>query len=259
VFLVGLDPGKVRDPSALVVVERKVAEGNKAIYDVTHMERRSLGTSYSCVVDRTVEVMGNLPIGSRLLFDATGVGAVIVDLLRQEGLRPIPVTITAGTQESQGPDGTRRVPKSRLITPVQVLLQSGRLRIAAALPEAEALVQELLDFRSAVSRAGHVTYAAREGAHDDLVIAVALCLWYGRHGGREPSQVRRIMDPRYLIFGARGWQDRNRRKSLYLVDPDRAGLPGLLYRGRQSGPRLIDILNEDMPSGLSSAVRRRHR
>jgi hypothetical protein len=37
---------------------------------------------------------------------------------------------------------------------------------------------ELLDFRRKLSDAGRATYAARTGAHDDLVLAVAIACWW---------------------------------------------------------------------------------
>jgi hypothetical protein len=63
---------------------------------------------------------------------------------------------------------------------VQVLLQSGRLLITEALPEAGALVRELLSFQNRITASTHDAYDAwREGAHDDLVLAVALTCWWG--------------------------------------------------------------------------------
>ena len=65
-------------------------------------------------------------------------------------------------------------------------LQAGRLRIAAALPEAGTLRAELENFRAKIGAAGHDSYGAgddwREGNHDDLVLAAALAVWFGEHG-----------------------------------------------------------------------------
>ena len=58
------------------------------------------------------------------------------------------------------------------------------------LPDAPVLKAELENFRVKISLAGHDTYAAgagdewRQGAHDDLVLAVALACWYGEQGPR---------------------------------------------------------------------------
>ena len=52
----------------------------------------------------------------------------------------------------------------------------------ADLPETPTLTAELAGFQMKVTAAGHDQYGAwREGAHDDLVLAVALAVWYGEH------------------------------------------------------------------------------
>ena len=52
-------------------------------------------------------------------------------------------------------------------------LHTGELKIAAALSDAE----------RKVSDAGRATYNARTGAHDDLVLAVAIALWWATTSG----------------------------------------------------------------------------
>jgi hypothetical protein len=67
---------------------------------------------------------------------------------------------------------------------VQVLLQTGRLKIDANLQEASFLTAELQAFKYSISASGHDRYgndvaAWREAAHDDLVLATAVACWYG--------------------------------------------------------------------------------
>lgn len=106
---------------------------------------------------------------------------------------PRPVTITGG-QEVNG----LNIPKRQLVSRVQALLQTHRLKIAAHLPLADALQAELLAFRSKISVSGHDTYEAwRESDHDDLVLALALACWR-RHRHSPPRLIRpggRIEDP----------------------------------------------------------------
>jgi len=46
-------------------------------------------------------------------------------------------------------------------------------------PEAEVLVNELLNFEVKITAAANDVYGAwREGTHDDLVLAVALACWW---------------------------------------------------------------------------------
>jgi hypothetical protein len=114
----------------------------------------------------------------RLVADATGVGAPVVDLLRAAHLpcSLTPVTITSGDRaHSQGDHW--HVPKRDLLNNLLVLLEAGELRIPRKLTEAGALVREL----SAVEmrhRPGGVRMGADgSGEHDDLVMAVALACW----------------------------------------------------------------------------------
>jgi hypothetical protein len=59
-----------------------------------------------------------------------------------------------------------------------------------------ALETELKDFRRRVSEAGRYSFAARTGAHDDLVLAVAIALWRAARrkrtfgSSRTPPKVR---------------------------------------------------------------------
>jgi hypothetical protein len=67
--------------------------------------------------------------------------------------------------------------------PTSVLLQGGRLKVAGALRDQPVLVRELLNFQVRIDPlTAHDSYGAwREGAHDDLVLAVALACWRGEH------------------------------------------------------------------------------
>ena len=69
------------------------------------------------------------------------------------------------------------MPKLQLIGGVQALLHEGRLQIKQSLPDAETLVKELRDFRIRYSNSGHLSFGAREGKHDDLVLALAIAVW----------------------------------------------------------------------------------
>ena len=57
------------------------------------------------------------------------------------------------------------------------------LKILRELDEAETLVRELQDFRTEFTAAGHLTFNARRGKHDDLVLALAIAVWRAHGGG----------------------------------------------------------------------------
>lgn len=168
-----------------------------------HLERFPLGTRYPVIVERVAHLMHTPPLAGDawLVADATGVGAPVTDEFRKVLRNIADVTITGGTTVGVDVDSTYRytVPKRDLVSTLQALLQSDRLKIAAGLPEAGTLVDELLAFEVSVSEAAHDTYEGRKGAHDDLVLAVAMACWFrgyqmtnvdrahARHAARESA------------------------------------------------------------------------
>ena len=87
--------------------------------------------------------------------------------------------ITGGDVEGRGEDGSYQVPKRNLVSELQILLQSGRLKIAGALELAEVLKSEQTNFKVKINlKTSHSSYEAwRENEHDDLVLATALGSW----------------------------------------------------------------------------------
>ena len=154
------------------------------VYEVRHLERLPLGTRYPEVVGRIKALLSTPPLADEcaLAVDATGVGVAVTDMLRNAGLHFDRVTITSGEKEIR--ERSRwRVPKRDLISACQVLLQQRRLKIAASLPEAKILTDELLNFRYKITQASNLTYESwREGAHDDLVLALSLAVWEAEKG-----------------------------------------------------------------------------
>jgi hypothetical protein len=173
-----------------------------------HLERFELGTKYSKVVERVKQILLREPIRrrlkrARLLVDKTGVGAAVVDGFWQAGVRPISVTIHGGSNINVEPHGYR-VPMRNLVAAAQVLLQSGRLKIAEGLPEAQTLKKELLNFRQKIDpRTAHDSYEHwREGDHDDLVLATALAAWYREHINAA-AETRNVRQGGFSVKGER--------------------------------------------------------
>ncbi len=190
-YFIGLDLGQAVDYTALAILERTWRDtGGQRVtrYDVGHLERPPRGTSYPAIValvqQRATAAAARGTVVA-VAVDRTGVGAPVVDLLQRARLpgRIVPITITGG--DTVGRDGPGfRVPKRDLVALLGVLLQSERLRVAQALPEAATFVREAVNFRARISAAGHDAYGAggdgdgwREGPHDDLLLAVALAAW----------------------------------------------------------------------------------
>ena len=103
-----------------------------------HLERLKLGTPYPEVTERVKAFLASpvLKGCSHLVADSTGVGPPVVDLLRQRGLSPIAITITGGDLARQ--EGAKwREPKRDLVSTMQVLLQTQRLKVAEGLLSAD--------------------------------------------------------------------------------------------------------------------------
>jgi hypothetical protein len=173
-YALGADLGQARDPTAIAVGE---VVGELA-----------LGTPYPLVIKRIGGLAGALP-GITVVIDATGVGRPVLDQMREQGLDPVPVTITGG--KSIIYDGAMwKVPKRSLIRPLVSALESGRLKVAKGLAEGEVLVRELQAFQRKITATGHTAFEG-VGAHDDMVIAAALVAWWadlrqiGRLGAQE--------------------------------------------------------------------------
>jgi hypothetical protein len=157
--------GQKTDHSAIAVVEK----GGYPVADeilVRYVERIPLNTPYPGVVERIGEILTceELRGNCLLTVDATGVGAPVVDMLQSArvGCSLKAVTITGGERATGD-----SIPKRDLIAGLQVLLESGKLRIGR-LKEAARLKTELLDMRTSLRA---------RSEHDDLVIALALACW----------------------------------------------------------------------------------
>lgn len=160
--------------------------------DVRHLERLPLRMSYVDQVAYIASVLRRPPLHwprAALVVDQTGVGRPVVDVFRRAGLRPVGVTITAGDGVTRTDEGDYRVSKLHLVSGLQADLHSGVLRWSKKLREAQALAIELQDFRANISETGFARFGAREGAHDDLVLAVAIGRWYASYAVHRVAHV----------------------------------------------------------------------
>ena len=171
----------------------------RPIFQVGHLERLQLGTPYPAIVDHVGRLLTKLPGHPELVIDFTGVGRPVFDMFVDSGIYPIGVVITGGTTETR--DGRIcSVPKLDLVSRLQILLHEARLKILRELDEAETLVRELLVFRMEYTAAGHMTFNARSGKHDDLVLALAIAVWRAQAGSIAGSGYLE-----YLHREATGW------------------------------------------------------
>lgn len=204
-IVVGVDLGQSKDPTSIAVVERvrlvvpdylvdelqlsqpgraRLIEMRRELprpdFNLRLLEQAPLGESYPAQAQRIKRIVGRPQIAEhdpRIFMDFTGVGRPMYDIMRQERVpRLVPVTITfqgSGTNEAGG----RTVAKLDLISRLQALMHNGSLHMPDTLPLAKLFRRELIDFRVSYTAVGNATFGAREGAHDDLVLAVALAVY----------------------------------------------------------------------------------
>ena len=203
-FVVGVDLGQTADPTVAAVVKRYVRTRFSNIqgkeirdewYGVRHLEALPLGLSYLDQAARLKRLMEAEPLvgNADLVIDRTGVGRPVFDIFEDMGLSPWGVTITAGRTEKADGGDSWHVPKTELVGALEAKLHSGELMIPESLPEAQALKEELQDFQVRYTEAtGHARFAAREGRHDDRVLALAIAVWFAarQQGLSGPQRIK---------------------------------------------------------------------
>lgn len=193
-YVAALDPGKLRDPAALAVLEQ--VEGDDVLcpgrrvwhYTLAGLEAYPLGTPYTTLAgqvgvgERVKERFSKPPLsGCQVGVDATGVGGAVVDLLRS--LNPacvlVAVVITGG--ELFRREGlVWHVAKSLLVSNFVSLHHSGRWKVPAGLPMKAAWDAQLAAFREKQRASGSLAFEAeKESDHDDLVLAAMIAAWLG--------------------------------------------------------------------------------
>jgi len=118
-YFAGLDVGQAHQFTALAALERCQAttddlpdRGSRS-YAVRHLERWPVGTSYTEIRERLIELFAKPPLRhTQLVVDVTAVGRPVLDLFRRGGItaQVKPLTVTTGHRASHE-DGGWLVPK----------------------------------------------------------------------------------------------------------------------------------------------------
>jgi hypothetical protein len=200
VYYLGLDLGQSSDPSAACILEPQ-GEADTRSYDVRYLEQFPLGRSYPKIVQAVCTTLAREPLAKNcaLVIDHTGVGRPVFDMFTEAGLEAIGITIVGGASWHLETYHQYHVAKILLVSTVQKFLQSGRLRISTSLKHTSTLQTELRDFRVEISKAANELYSSREGSHDDILLSVAIALWYAE---RNPPVKA---EPPLMIFGPSVW------------------------------------------------------
>ena len=213
-FLYVLDPGKKRDYAAemifrdtpeIVPGDPTLARPDRIIHflDVVHIDKY-LGVSYPNMVrkikqrSQIVALVNN----HELIVDGNSVGEAVLDIMREEKLKPLAINSHSGktvtkvfdefgnifqntTEERLKPLKVLKeyhVPKLDLVEAGRLILEQARLRIAKEVnPEySKDFKEQLEDFKpDPGKKRGYMKFQAEhEDVHDDLVLCFLMASWY---------------------------------------------------------------------------------
>jgi hypothetical protein len=195
--ILGLDLGQSADFSALACLrECGLGQGGKSVWECPLLKRWPLGTSYPDLVRDVATIVSQLD-RPELVVDATGVGRPVFELFAEARLpvaELVAVVITAGHASARSGPDSWSVPKRTLVASMQTLLQPKRLKIAKTLPDAAALLQEMMAFRVKVNPdTGHESFEGwKSRDKDDLVLAVCLAAWQAQENAPVDWNVRHL-------------------------------------------------------------------
>lgn len=200
-YFVSVDLAQTQDFTAICVMEHEknfhvhingAVEKEWSVFKVVHLERLPQGLSYVEQARYISELINRPPLNGRFPFgiDDSGVGKAVGDVFFYQGLYPFRFTIIAGDDFVCKTSHRYHVGKGMLVSMLDAKLHQQELKFASTLLEAGPLREELLNFRRHVTAAGRFQYEARAGRHDDLVLAVALALFF--FVGRKKPPVARI-------------------------------------------------------------------
>jgi len=186
----GLDIGRVQDYSTLSISVRYILPIGTTInsllskYYCVYLKRYPLQTPYEVIEDDCAmwwKWADEINLTRHFVADMTGVGAPVVEGLKKRGVRCTGVVITGGHQESNPAIGEYHVPKATLATQLVRTAQMGRFQIYKSMQFAAEFKEELGNFGYDQNKmTGAISYEALdERIHDDLVISVALPVWFG--------------------------------------------------------------------------------
>lgn len=183
-YVMGLDVGPPGEPTGFAILERPAMDQRprEYVYRLRHVERVAPGTAFTAIIQLVAERKNTAQIGSPpLVMDLTAVGQRFLEQCWKSGLglNPQAIVLGSGVTVQKLDNWITQVPKRDLVTSLQLAFQGRRLKIAPDLPQADLLTAELSGFRlRAVTLSDAATLEWRTGAHDDLVFAVALAVWF---------------------------------------------------------------------------------
>lgn len=165
-FVCGLDLAKSVDYTVYWVMD--VETGQTVFY------KRVNKTDYKDIL-RTAKEICTRYNEADLIFDATGVGGGLADMMAHYDLIGHPYVFTNDS-------------KNELVTKLAVAIEHGQITA----PNITTVRGELAAYTYSLTRTGKISYNAPSGMHDDIVMAMALANWYRTEN--EGSEVVNVIE-----------------------------------------------------------------
>jgi hypothetical protein len=204
-YLISVDLGIAPARTAIAVMEIHGVRPTVELH-VRAISRPPLGTKTAAIIEETRALCDQLEeqlvrqyarwadpdelrwSSRSVLVDLTGSGLPALALFDHARVHTIPIWITNGigfSHESRG----YRVAKPDLISALSLLVEDGRVKVAAALTEAPTVLREFQTFQRTTPLGTPDERAVwRERPDDDLVLSLAMGAWYAQHGSHGSTQ-----------------------------------------------------------------------
>src|SRR5271166_1339587 len=195
-YVVAVDLGNLHDSTAITVLEvseaqeieyhstpfqpvpAEIRRKQELSYLVRLMHRPRIGTGYPVIIDQIKAIIEDLTAMRKppvLIVDATGLGAPVVQRMRELGMKPTGLTITAGQNATlTGQDWT--APKGLIVGELRLAMHRKLLKVAQGFAARETLAAELAAFTAKLSPSGRATFEAAGAEHDDTVLSLGLAI-----------------------------------------------------------------------------------
>jgi hypothetical protein len=190
-FIAGLSRGLANDYTTLAVVATFGEYEINKRYNLRLLERFK-GISSEKLVEQVMAFINKKPLkeNTSIAVDVAGFGKTLVDTFAKTKLQYVMVSVTEADAVISE-EVNHRVSKKELISNLQFLFISERLRVKQDLPLSNIFIKELLGYRLKNTSQDHENQrVSKERNHDDLVFALALACWYGQEVGRKEVRLR---------------------------------------------------------------------
>ena len=210
-FIISCDIAQRRDYTALQVYRRTPTisrtDDKEFVFQDLVYQAKWQGITYTDLAHRLVQIVNRRDVvgNNTLLVDGTGVGVAVVDVLRDNGLLPVPIVATSGGQarplyanvgeifkESGKIRGMQtikewHVPKVEMVQSGQVAMEQQIVRVAPNVDYLDDFKEQLFGFKGKFNEKTHNTKYENEteGLHDDFITCYLQAMWWVYHGVSE--------------------------------------------------------------------------